>query len=100
MSAEPTARERGLLKATARTMREQLEKRDAQIAALEKRLAALEARKGFAYRGVWSEDETYEPDDFVTHQGSLWHTDCETRERPGVPGSPWQLAVKRGRDAR
>ncbi len=68
--------------------------------ALEQRVATLERRKSFEYRGVYNENEEYEPDDFCTHQGSLWHTDQTTRARPGTPGSSWQLAVKRGRDGR
>lgn len=66
--------------------------------ALEQRVAALERRKAFTYRGVYDENEEYEQNDFVTHQGSLWHSDRTTRARPGTPTSPWVLAVKRGRD--
>jgi hypothetical protein len=65
---------------------------------LERRIVELERRKSFEYRGVYDEAEEYEPDDFVTHQGSLWHTDQATRTRPGAPSGPWKLAVKRGRD--
>lgn len=71
-----------------------------QLTPLADRIAALEQRKSFEYRGIWSADETYQSDDFVTHDGSMWHTDSETRARPGSPGSPWQLCVKRGRDSR
>ncbi|HEY0941895.1 MAG TPA: hypothetical protein VGE08_17515 [Steroidobacter sp.] len=69
------------------------------LLALAARIEALEQRKSFEYRGIYSEDEQYEPDDFVTHQGSMWHTNEPTRSRPGTPGSPWQLCVKRGRNA-
>lgn len=69
---------------------------------LEARLAALENRKGFTYCGTWDADTDYELDDFVTFQGSLWHTDTRTRGvRPGSgQDNPWQLVCKRGRDAR
>ena len=67
--------------------------------ALAERVAALERRKQFRYCGVFDETEEYEPDDFVTFQGSLWHTSAKTRARPGTPG-PWRLAAKRGRDGR
>lgn len=77
-----------------------LEQQRDVLLALADRVEALEQRKSFEYRGVYSEDEQYEPDDFVTHDGSLWHTDQMTRSRPGTPGGPWQLCVKRGRDAR
>lgn len=70
------------------------------VNALATRIELLEQRKGFAYRGIWDQSETYEPDEFVTHGGSMWHTDEPTQSRPGSPGSPWQLCVKRGRDSR
>jgi hypothetical protein len=95
---------RGIIKGLAEAFRPYIQRiasleqqRDA-VLALATRVEALEQRKGFEYRGVYCEEEQYEPDDFVTHQGSMWHTDQITRSRPGTPGSPWQLCVKRGRD--
>jgi hypothetical protein len=70
-----------------------------QVAPLRERIEQLEQRKTFFYRGTWSEHEQYDEDDFVTYQGSLWHCRETTRQRPG-DGNVWQLAVKRGRDAR
>lgn len=69
---------------------------------LEKRIAQLEKDladvKGFSYRGVWDEHSQYNADDFVTRHGSIFHCRRSTRSEP--PGPDWQLAVKRGRDAR
>jgi hypothetical protein len=69
-------------------------------AALEARVAELEQRKGFEYCGVFDVRDRYGPGDFVTHDGSMWacRKACEGI-RPGE-GSEWQLAVKRGKDAR
>lgn len=52
------------------------------------------------YRGVWR-DKEYVPGDLVTWDGSLWHCNAVTEDRPGI-GSPkaWTLAVKRGRDGK
>ena len=63
------------------------------------RIAELEQRKGFNYRGLWSDHEQYGADDFATYNGSVWHCRETTRQRPG-DGSAWTLAVKHGRDAR
>jgi integrin beta 3 len=50
------------------------------------------------YRGVFKEGETYEPGDMVTHGGSLWHANEQTKAKPGE--GPYTLCVKRGRDGR
>lgn len=51
------------------------------------------------YRGVYREQDQYEPGDMVTWGGSVWHCDKETGDKPGL-GDAWTLAVKKGRDAR
>jgi hypothetical protein len=73
----------------------------ARIGEAEQRLAELEERsKGVPYKGVWSPDVQYKAGSFVSHGGSLWHADVDVKgTRPG-DGALWQLAVKRGRDAR
>lgn len=86
-----------MAKVVAQVIREHVGK---SFRPLADRIAALEQRKSFEYRGTWSEDESYEVDNFVTHQGSMWHTNEPTRSRPGTAGSPWLLCVKRGKDAR
>jgi hypothetical protein len=68
-----------------------------KIAALEKRLAELEARPVPDYRGVFKHGETYSAGSMVTHSGSLWYAVSETKAKPGTgPGSGWVLAVKSG----
>lgn len=69
------------------------------LEAVEVRLAALEARPGLKYRGVWNHG-AYAPGDLVTHKGSLWHCEQPTHAAPGDGSEAWRLAVKRGRDAR
>src|SRR4051812_28756365 len=65
-------------------------------APLRERLKELESRPTLRYLGVWDASRTYPPGSFVTHAGSIWHTDQETTGvRPG-DGAIWRLAVKRG----
>lgn len=72
---------------------------DDRLAALEQRLAQVEATKGIAYRGIWTEGTLYSRGDFATRGGSCWHANCETYSKPGE--SPdWTLAVKCGRDGK
>lgn len=72
---------------------------DDRLAALERRLAQVEATKGIAYRGIWTEGTLYSRGDFATSGGSCWHANCETYSKPGE--SPdWTLAVKCGRDGK
>lgn len=51
------------------------------------------------YRGVWKEQK-YSKGDTVTWAGSLWHCNKDTEMKPGENNRDWQLAVKRGRDAK
>lgn len=52
------------------------------------------------YRGVFREAD-YLPGDCATWNGSLWHCDSPTSDKPGEIGSKgWTLAVKRGRDGK
>lgn len=76
-----------------------LESRDARISELERRLAELETvQKSARYRGVWQPAELYQKGNFVTFDGSLWAAVVDTPGKPGVSG--WQLAAKKGADAR
>jgi hypothetical protein len=51
------------------------------------------------YRGVWRDEQAYVPGDTCTYDGSLWHCNVPTTERPGL--SPdWTQAVSRGRDGK
>ncbi|MCK1314977.1 hypothetical protein [Bradyrhizobium sp. 23] len=68
----------------------------AAITPLKARINELESRPTLRYLGVWDASRTYPPGSFVTHAGSIWHTDQETAGvRPG-DGAIWRLAVKRG----
>ncbi len=66
---------------------------------LEARIRALEERPVMRYCGVWSADDHYAEGEFCTHAGSLWACREKTRSRPGTDDT-WQLAAKKGRDAR
>lgn len=57
--------------------------------------AQLEQRK---YFGVWDHG-LYKEHNMVTHSGSLWIALRDTTSKPGETDD-WQLAAKRGRDAR
>ena len=70
------------------------------LARLERRVEQLEARPtGIKYLGVWDRGRAYGKGDFVTKAGSLF---CAHVDHPNEPGTDktWQLAVKRGRDAK
>lgn len=62
------------------------------------KLAKAEASP-LKYMATFTEGMDYSKGNFVTYQGSLWHCNTATRERPGT-GYDWTLAVKRGSDGR
>jgi hypothetical protein len=74
---------------------------------IEDRLDALERDReqlrkdvsNFTYCGVWSMGKAYAKGNSVTDGGSLWIALQDTALKPGI-GGHWQLAVKRGKDAR
>ena len=62
------------------------------------RIADLESRMSeFQYCGVWH-DGAYKRGNFVTHDGSVWHCNVDTCEKPGTDSTAWTLAVKHGKD--
>jgi hypothetical protein len=66
---------------------------------LQRRIAELETReRNFGYSGVWQAAGRYCRGNFVSHDGSMWHANCDTSAKPGT-SSDWSLAVKRGKDA-
>jgi hypothetical protein len=78
-------------------MREALASRDAQIAALDKRVAQLEsAPPAPRWLGVWRRDNHYAVGDLVTDRGGLWLACRASSARPGTPDSGYQLIVKSG----
>jgi hypothetical protein len=70
---------------------------DRSFAAFEKRVAAIEQRGAFRYAGTYEAERQYSPGEFVTHDGSMWHCERSTKQKPGTCAD-WTLAVKRGRD--
>ena len=75
---------------------------DTRQGELEQRVRELEARGGLHYKGVFQPGTVYDVGDCVTHRGSLWVARSPTMGcvKPGDGETPWQLAVKKGRDAR
>ena len=64
------------------------------------RIKMLEARPTLEYKGLWNADESYAEHAAVTHNGCVWISKAPSH---GIePGSDprWQLAVRKGRDAR
>ncbi|WIW51140.1 hypothetical protein LRP31_18785 [Mesorhizobium mediterraneum] len=56
-----------------------------------------EVNSSLPYAGVWKDAEQYQPGQFTTHDGSLWHAQIETKGvKPGTAPGCWKLAVKRG----
>jgi hypothetical protein len=54
-------------------------------------------RSNFRYRGTWSAAESYEPGDFTTWSGSLWHAQVASKAmKPDDGNAVWVLCVKRG----
>lgn len=70
----------------------------AAITPLKERIKELESRPTLRYLGIWDGSRTYPPGTFITHGGSIWHSDLDsTGVRPGEGGNRiWKLAVKRG----
>lgn len=50
------------------------------------------------YRGIWTAG-AYEPGDTTSWDGSTWHCEEKTTDRPGTSAA-WRLCVKRGRDGK
>ncbi len=84
----------------AMRIRTRLDWLEGRLATLEHQLAEERAKPALRYRGVWQANHLYEADDAVTHDGSLWITRTATSTTPGAGPTPWQLAVKRGRDGK
>lgn len=72
---------------------------DSTVTTLQERIRQLEDRPTLKYAGLWNEHQQFNEGEFVTDHGSLWFCKATTRTRPGA-SKDWQLAVKRGRDAK
>jgi hypothetical protein len=72
-----------------------------EVTALRDRIAELENRPSLEYAGVWEATKTYGRNDAVSWAGSIWIARRDDNlKKPGLVGSGWQLAVKRGRDGK
>jgi hypothetical protein len=71
-----------------------------QVKPLRERIDELEHKtENFKYVGVYESGNVYRLGNFCTHNGSLWHCECDTTAAPGTDNT-WQMCVKRGKDAR
>ena len=70
--------------------------RNEEIAALEAKVARLEARPSPKWAGVFADGRAYAECSFVTDQGSMWVAERDTAQRPGTSNSGWRLCVKQG----
>jgi hypothetical protein len=66
-----------------------------RITRLEKQIEQIERRK---YVGVWASGKYFQGQ-LCTFDGSMWHCNVETTQRPGT-GPDWTLAIKRGQNGR
>lgn len=69
---------------------------------LEKLEAGLQevADNGFRYRGYWRDGMKAKRGDAFTHDGSMWWAIRDTSEKPCKESFFWQVAVRKGRDAK
>lgn len=99
MSEVLTGREKAIMRATAKCIREQNEKlwtaANTRLKAIESRLEILEARE-LKYLGAFRGGQQYKAGNLVSHAGGLWHANEDTSETPGKSNA-WTLAVKSGR---
>jgi hypothetical protein len=75
----------------------------ARIKALEAKIATLEAQpKAMQWCGVWRDGgATFEKNDVVTCDGSVWICKQQTTAKPGTDdGQSWQMMLRRARDGR
>jgi hypothetical protein len=71
-----------------------------ELAAVTRRLAAIEAAPVIRYAGIWKAGQRYPRGTAITHDGALWIAEAETEgERPGSGPTAWKLAVKSGNGA-
>ena len=58
------------------------------------------ADNGLRYRGYWQQGKKARRGDAYTHDGSLWWAVRATEDRTCNESMDWQVAVRKGRDAR
>jgi hypothetical protein len=64
---------------------------------IDNRLKELQ-ESAFEYSGPWKSDTKYRKNQFVSHRGSMWHAQIDSRGVVPGDGAMWKLAVKQGRD--
>ena len=70
--------------------------RQRQLAAAQREIAALKARRLEKWAGVFVSGVPYAEASLVTKGGSLWVATTATTTIPGEPGGDWRLIVKKG----
>src|SRR5262245_58911503 len=89
----------GIAKFTKQEIARAVKSLERTIAEMQRDLQEMKAiSANFGYRGVWTEGSEYERGNFVTHDGSLFHCNLRTKNRPGRDPVSWSLCVKRGQD--
>jgi hypothetical protein len=68
------------------------------IKPLEDRIAALESAPT-EFKGIWTQGTKYAARSIISHDGSMWHANETTKDKPGTSAS-WTRCVKRCRDRR
>lgn len=77
-----------------------------ELAAIAERLERMEtavgdiAEHGFRYRGYWEVGTRAARGDAYTHNGSLWYSLRETKAEPSKHSADWNVAARKGVDAR
>lgn len=96
-----TKREQDSLTTAIATFVTRLIKEDrVRLAALEQRLAGIEAKPHLKFCGTYQRGTTYTPGDAVVRDGSLWVCKAETSGAPTEDFVGWQQAVRKGRDGK
>ena len=100
--AEAAMKSDAFVDAIVSTIKRSLEQPQARIAALEQRIAQLEAApKGLTYTGTWQRAAEYRRHQGVTHKSQLWVVVSDaTRDEPGTSGACNSRKKKGPDDAR
>lgn len=86
--------------ATRKSIAEATRELRADVERLLARVAELETRPALKYYGIHKSGDGYPSQSVVTYRGDLWIARAATTATPGAGETPWQLAVRRGRDGR
>ena len=67
---------------------------------LQQRIKTLESAPKVVYSGVYEAEKEYQAGEMVTNNGSVWHCNVKTMQKPDGSNTDWTLAVKKGRDSK